>query len=161
MSELIDRTIRTVKRISAELRPGVLDDLGLMAAVEWQAEEFQSRTGIKCEVSSKPTDVVLDQDLATQIFRIFQEALTNVSRHANATRVKISLEERAGKLVLKVSDNGKGITQEQITNPKSFGLMGISERARSQRGKAKISGIKGKGTTVTVTIPLDGRKETR
>jgi signal transduction histidine kinase len=159
MSELIGKTIQTVKRISTELRPGVLDDLGLMAAVEWQMQEFQERTQIKCEFTAKDEDINVDRDLATGIFRIFQEALTNVARHANATKVKVSLKERDGQLVLQVSDNGRGITAKQIVHPKSFGLIGMRERARSWNGSVKIEGISGKRTIVTVSIPLNQKEE--
>ena len=155
MLKLIDSTIQTVRRISSELRPGILDDFGLAAAIEWQAEEFQNRTGIKCEVNLEPEDIIFDQALSTTIFRIFQEAMTNVARHANATRVKVNLKEEAGMLALEVKDNGKGITEEQISSPQSFGLIGIRERAYSFEGEVKISGIPDKGTTVTVIIPLD------
>ena len=156
MSELIDITIRTVQRISAELRPGLLDDLGLTAAMDWQSEEFQNRTGIKCELALDPVDIVLDKDCSTAIFRIFQETLTNVARHANATEVKATLKEGADKLVLDVRDNGKGITEKQISYPKSFGLIGMRERVRPWGGNVKIRGTPGRGTTVTVTIPLNG-----
>jgi len=155
MSRLVDMTIQTVQRILTELRPGLLDDLGLAAAVEWQAEEFQKRTGIKCEISSAPEDIILDQDRSTAIFRIFQETLTNVVRHANATRVKVSLKEKAGKSELKVKDNGRGITKEQISDNRSFGLIGIRERVYLFGGEVKISGIRNKGTTLTVSIPLE------
>lgn len=161
MSKLIDTTIQMVKRISTELRPGVLDDLGLMAAIEWQADEFASRTGIKCKLSPGSKYIVVDGEHATAIFRIFQETLTNVARHAKATRVRVSLREKAGRLVLQIRDNGIGIKEEQIAAPKSLGLIGIRERARSQGGEAKISGIQGKGTTITVTIPLDRKDETQ
>ena len=153
--KLIDMTIQTLRRISTELRPELLDDLGLPAAMEWQADEFQNRTGIKCKVTFDPRDIILDKHRSTAIFRIFQEALTNVARHANATRVKVSLKKKVGKLVLKVSDNGKGITEKQISDPKSFGLIEIRERARFSGGDVKISGVKDKGTTVTVSIPLE------
>jgi len=159
MSKLIDSTIQTVRRISSELRPGILDDLGIAAAIEWQAEEFQSRTGIKCEVTLEPEDIILDKDYSTTIFRICQEAMTNVARHANATRVEVSLKEKSGKLVLEVKDNGKGITEEQIADPKSFGLIGIRERTHFWEGEVIISGIPDKGTTVTVSIPFDKKKE--
>jgi len=158
MSKLIDTAIQTVKRISTELRPGILDDLGLTAAIEWQAEEFQNRTGIKCETSLYPEDISLDQVLSTAVFRILQETLTNVARHAQAMKVKISLNEKAGKLVLEVVDDGKGITQEQISDPKSLGLVGMRERILPWHGEVRISGIPGEGTTVTATIPL-GEKE--
>ena len=93
MLKLVDSTIQTVRRISSELRPGVLDDLGLIAAIEWQAQDFENRTGITCDFSSSVEEIGLDRDRSTAVFRIFQETLTNVSRHAKATRVKISLEE--------------------------------------------------------------------
>ena len=124
MSKLIDFTIQTVRRISTELRPRLLDDLGLAAAVEWQAEEFQKRTGIRCEVSLDPEDIALDRDLSTAIFRIFQETLTNVARHADATSVKVTLEEKTNKLVLKVRDNGKGITKIRFLIQDHLGLLG-------------------------------------
>ncbi|MBA7662322.1 hypothetical protein ES703_70350 [subsurface metagenome] len=155
MSELIDMMIQTVKRISTELRPGVLDDLGLTVAIEWQAEEFQKLTGIKCEFSSSPKDIVLDQDRSTAIFRIFQETLTNIFRHANATKVEVSLEEVAGKVALTVIDNGRGITEKQIYDSKAFGLIGIRERVRFLEGEVKISGTTGRGTIVRVGIPLN------
>jgi PAS domain S-box-containing protein len=153
MIKLTDMTIKTVKKISTELRPGILDDLGLVAAIEWQAEEFKNRTGITCELTIDPEDIILDQDRSTTIFRIFQETLTNVARHAKATAVTVSLKEKDSSLELRVRDSGKGITKEQISDPKSFGLMGIRERAKSWGGEVKISGRPGKGTTVVVRIP--------
>ncbi|MCK4352834.1 PAS domain S-box protein [candidate division WOR-3 bacterium] len=159
--KLIDNIIRTVQRISTELRPGILDDLGLAAAIEWQVEEFQKRSGIKCKVNLVPEDVILAQDCSTTIFRIFQETLTNVARHANATRVKVSLKEKVGKLELKVKDNGKGITEKQISDSKSLGLIGIRERVHFWGGEVKISGIQDKGTTITVSIPLNKKGVTR
>jgi len=157
-SSYVSKIIQTVKRISTELRPGVLDDLGLTAAVEWQVQQFQERTRIKCELTAGE-DINLDRDLTTGIFRILQEALTNVARHANATKVKVNLKERDGLLVLQVSDNGKGITKKQIAHPKSFGLIGMRERAHSWSGNVKIDGTSGKGTTVTVSIPLNRKEE--
>ncbi len=154
MYELVDTAIQTVQRIAAELRPGVLDDLGLTAAIEWQAGEFEKLTEIKYEFSSNPKDIVLDQDRSTAIFRIFQETLTNVVRHANATKVKVSLKEEVGKIVLSIRDNGKGIGKKQISDPKAFGLVGMRERARFWGGEVKISSTLGKGTTVAVSIPL-------
>ena len=154
MSKLADATLQTVKKISTELRPGLLDDLGLPAAIEWQAEEFQTRTGIKCEITVDPEDIILDKDRSTAIFRIFQETLTNVARHAKATKVKVSLKEKAGKIELKVRDNGKGITEKQVSDPKSFGLIGIKERAYYLDGKVVIKGLQDKGTTLTIRIPL-------
>jgi len=154
MSELIDTTIQTMQRISSELRPGMLDDLGLSAAIEWQAGEFQNRTEIQCEIIMDPADIILDQERSTAIFRIFQETLTNVARHSKATQVKVSLKKKGSKLELKVRDNGKGITEEQISDPKSFGLIGIRERAQFLGGRIEIKRIKGKGTTLTAWIPV-------
>lgn len=156
MSGLVDNTMETVRRISTELRPGLLDDLGLIAAVEWHAEEFKRLTGIRCQVASNWDGAILNQDLSTAVFRIFQETLLNVARHTHATRVKASLMKENGSLVMEISDNGKGITREDISNPKSLGLVGMRERALLWGGEVDISGVQGKGTTVTVHIPLNG-----
>ena len=161
MSKLADATLQTVKKISGELRPGLLDDLGLPAAIEWQAEEFHTRTGTKCEITVDPEDIILDKDRSTAIFRIFQETLTNVARHAKATKVKVSLKEKAGKIELKVRDNGKGITEEQVSNPTSFGLIGIRERTYYLGGNVVIKGLKDKGTTLTIRIPLPKKGKTK
>lgn len=155
MLRFIDMTIQSVKRITMDLRPGLLDHLGLVAAIEWQAEEFQKRTGIRYGITVDPEDIILNPDRSTSIFRIFQETLTNIARHAHATEIKISLLEKDGILVLMVSDNGIGISKDQIENARSFGLMGIKERAYFSGGQAKIYGQKGKGTTVQVSIPMD------
>ena len=154
MSKLIDMTIQKVRRISTELRPGLLDDFGLVAAIEWQGDEFQKLTGVECKISSNPKDIVLDKDRSIALFRIFQELLTNVTRHANATGVKVSIVEEAGKIVLKVRDNGKGITKKQISNPKAFGLIGIRERVHSWQGEFKIGDAPGGGTVATVILRL-------
>ena len=153
MSKLVDTTIQTVKRIAAELRPGVLDDLGIAAAIEWQAGEFEKLVEIKCEFSSNPRDIILDQERSIVIFRIFQEILTNIILHAKATKVRISLKEKGPSIVLKVRDNGKGISNKQISDSKAFGLIGMRERVRPWGGEIKISGAPGKGTTVVASIP--------
>ena len=154
MSQLINKTIQTVKKISTDLRPGLLDDLGLAAAIEWQAEEFQKRTGIKCKITIEPKDISLDKDRNTAIFRIFQETLTNVARHAEASEVNVSLKQRNGQIELRVRDNGRGITEGQISNPKSFGLIGIRERVKIFGGNSILKGSPGKGTIMTVRIPI-------
>ncbi|MGE5300999.1 MAG: PAS domain S-box protein [Acidobacteriota bacterium] len=159
MSNLIDMNIQTVKRISAELRPGLLDDLGLPAAFEWQAEDFQKRTGIHCEVRIQPEDIALDRNLSTAIFRIFQETLTNVVRHAKAKNVGVTLTKKKEEVLLEVKDDGKGITEKQISSPKSIGLIGMRERVHFFGGGVKISGKKDKGTVVTVTIPIKNATE--
>lgn len=154
MSKLVETTIQSMRKIAGELRPGVLDDLGLVAAIEWQAQEFQTRTGIRCEAILPVEDIALDSARSTAIFRICQEILTNVARHSRASRVTINLREGAGNVMLEAQDNGKGISESEIANPKSLGLLGMRERVLLFGGEVKISGIPGKGTTVTVRIPL-------
>jgi PAS domain S-box-containing protein len=158
MSELIDGAIMTVKRISSELRPGVLDDLGLADAIEWQTQEFGKLTDISVRFSARPENIVLDRDRSTAIFRVCQEALTNIARHANATRVSVSLRQGAERLSLKISDNGRGIEESQITDPRAFGLVGMRERARYWGGEVKVTRGPEKGTVVTVSIPV-GKRE--
>jgi signal transduction histidine kinase len=151
----IDLTIQTVRRISTELRPGVLDHLGLAAALEWQANEFQNQTGIKCDVRADLNELQLDQNLNTALFRIFQETLTNIIRHAGATRVSVHLKENDRQVRLSVEDNGRGISRSEITNPKSMGLLGMRERAALLGGVFKIGRLpRGGGTQVAVTLPL-------
>lgn len=153
MKSLTDANINTVRRISAQLRPGMLDILGLVAALEWQAEEFRNRTGVKCKITIEPEEISLDEQLSTDLFRIFQELLTNVARHAQATRVTASFKKKKNYLELTVRDNGKGIAWEQISDPTSFGLIGIRERIHPWKGKVAIKGLANKGTTVTVRVP--------
>lgn len=154
MGKLIDRTLEAVKRISSELRPALLDVMGLGSAIEQQAEEFQNRTDVECMVNIFPEETNLDKDLSTTIFRIFQEALTNVARHAKATKVWVDLDTSADELTLQVVDNGRGITEEQISSPTSFGLLSMRERLSPWGGEFKISGGKDNGTTVNVEVPL-------
>lgn len=154
MSDLIDTTIQTVRRISSELRPGILDDLGLVATIEWQLQEFQTRSGIQGKLISALEEATLDADGATAAFRIFQEILTNVARHAQATQVEVTLEESASFLTLQVQDNGRGMTESEIHSPKSIGLLGMQERARLRAGEVQFQATPGKGTTVTVRLPL-------
>jgi len=155
MSELIDMAVKTVQQKSAELRPGLLDDLGLTAAIEWQASEFQKRTSINCDLKMDfSEDIMLDQNLATSIYRIFQEALTNITRHAHASEINVTLKQETENVFLEVSDNGRGITYDQITNAKSYGLTGIRERVHLLGGRVSINGLSGKGTTLKVILPL-------
>ncbi|MFN8456122.1 MAG: histidine kinase [Anaerolineae bacterium] len=153
MASLIDATIQLTRRVAAELRPGVLDDLGLVAAMEWQAQEFTARTGIPCELRLSENDIILGHDLATSVFRIFQEILTNVARHAQASQVTVELLDQPGELTLIVGDNGRGITPEQLHDPESLGLIGMRERANSWGGTITFRGIAGEGTTITLRIP--------
>lgn len=159
MYSLINSTIKSVRKISSELRPGVLDYLGIAAAIEWQAQEFQSRTGIECKLVSMPKELNLDQNFSTALFRIFQETLTNVARHANATLIEVELLLQNGNIILRIHDNGRGITEEEIINTKSFGLLGMRERTFLLGGEFTIKGELGGGTTVTVTIPVGNIKE--
>jgi PAS domain S-box-containing protein len=150
----VDKTIQAVKRVCTELRPGILDHLGLAAAIEWQAEEFQRRTQIKCEVVFDPEDIEVDPDLKTPLFRIFQEALTNILKHAKAERVKASFRRTSSNIMLKIVDNGIGITEEDLSKPNSFGLMGMRERVYPWGGKVTVSGVENEGTIVEVIIPV-------
>lgn len=154
MSSLADETIRTVQRLSGELRPGLLDDLGLAAAIEWQTEEFQRRSGISCDVRLEIGETVLDRDQATAIFRIFQETLTNVLRHAGATGVSVLSQVADNHLILSVADNGRGITAEEIRSARAFGLIGMRERVHALKGRFLINGRPGRGTTVSIHVPL-------
>jgi PAS domain S-box-containing protein len=154
MLHLIDDTIGTVRRVSAELRPGLLDDLGLMAAIEWQVQEFAGRTGLDYELALDEENVVLDQGLATALFRILQEALTNVARHAGATRIRVAMDVGPDGLALTITDNGKGMTDSQASALKSLGLLGMRERVRAWGGEVTFHGIPMQGTTVTVRIPI-------
>ncbi len=155
MARLIDATVQAVRRISSELRPKLLDDLGLSAAMEWQANEFSQRSGIPCDFRSEPEDIILDQARSTAVFRIFQETLTNIARHAEATEVEAVLKENDGKIELFVHDDGKGITPEQSSESTSLGIIGMRERVLSLAGELNLSGSPETGTTVQVSIPLE------
>ena len=159
MSTLLDTTVHSVKRIISELRPRLLDDFGLSAAIEWQTEEFVKRTGIQCDIELEPEDIILDEARSVAIFRIFQETLTNIIRHADATRVRVSLKKNAHAVAMRVSDNGNGISKKRLSGPQSFGLIGMQERAHSFGGNLVITGDRGEGTTVVVTIPIHRRGE--
>jgi PAS domain S-box-containing protein len=154
MIGVADAAIHAMRRIATDLRPPVLDDLGLMAALDWQTQEFQERTGIACRFASRVGDLPIGPGPATALFRICQEALTNVTRHAGATAVEIHLEADDGAVLLSVQDNGRGITETELTDRKSLGLLGMRERAALLGGEATIAGGPGEGTRVTVRLPL-------
>ena len=151
--KLVDGTIETVQRIATELRPAILDHVGLMAAVEWTASEFQSRTGTECRLDLPRHDIVIDVERTTALFRILQETLTNVTRHAKATHVTVRLAKEGGSLILEVHDNGKGISQERLLPGRSLGILGMRERAWILGGDLDINSTLGTGTTITVRIP--------
>jgi len=153
MSGIVDGAVESVRKICTELRPGLLDDVGLSAAIEWQAQEFKERTGIQCVAILIPEVTSVDRNRSTTIFRIFQEALTNVARHAQATLVQVTLREDAGYFFMEVSDNGRGITDSQVSDPKAWGLIGMRERALIWAGELKISALPHKGTLVSLKIP--------
>lgn len=158
MIHFVDKILEVVKKITRELRPGVLDDLGLAAAIEWQAKEFGRRTGIPCEVVFDPKEIAADPQCSTVIFRIFQEALTNIARHAGATNVEATLISRGGTVSLEVRDNGRGITKEEISGSKSLGIIGIRERVRWWGGEVRFEGGPGAGTKVMVTLPVESKE---
>jgi len=154
ISQGIDRIINSVRRISSGLRPEVLDEIGLGAAIEWQAREFQRRTGVRCLVEMPPRFTNPDKERSTALFRIFQELLTNVARHANATRVDVKLEDADdGALRLTVADNGRGIRSAEYESRTSLGFIGLRERVLAFGGALDVKGEEGKGTSVSVTIP--------
>ena len=153
MAAIIDGTADALQRVATELRPGVLDQVGLPAAVQWQASDFQARTGIACQVELAVQQPELDSGRATAAFRILQEALTNVARHSEATRVLIRFAVSPGALELAVQDNGRGITKGALADPRSLGLAGIRERATDLGGTVAITGTPGRGTTVTLSMP--------
>jgi signal transduction histidine kinase len=154
ITEQMDTMVKTVRRISTELRPGMLDDLGLAASIEWQARDFEKRTGILCVVSVPAEDLPLARAQAIALFRIFQESLTNVARHARAQHIEVTLTNTPEVLTLQVHDDGRGIQKQEIAGLRSLGLLGMRERAKRLGGTFDIYGVPGDGTIVTVSIPI-------
>lgn len=154
MGGLIDTTINSVRRIATELRPQILDVCGLTDAIKWQAQDYENRTGIHCTLDLVESNIKLDKKLSTSLFRIFQEALTNVARHAKATKIDISLQCEPDDLVMTIHDNGIGINPRQLHNSDSLGLLGIRERINYWKGSLSINGESKQGTTLKVHIPL-------
>lgn len=153
VDSLVDRTIEAVHRISLDLRPSMLD-FGIVAALEWQVREFEKQVGVACSFTSNEKEIDLSLDHATALFRIFQEALTNIAKHARATRVTVALQRLRHHIALKISDNGGGIDPADRKKPGSFGLRGMSERARALGGTMALSCAPGGGTIVTIKIKL-------
>lgn len=152
--QLVDDMIVTLRRIASDLRPRTLDDLGLAAALEWQGQEFEKRTGIQCHLVLPQGPLGLDPEKSIAIFRIFQETLTNVTRHSQATSVEARLEIERDQIIFRVQDNGKGFDPEEAKAKKSLGLVGMQERALLLRGEVRIEGVPGSGTTMILRIPL-------
>ena len=155
MSDLVNATIESIHDITAKLRPSLLDDLGLQAAVEWQISDFHNRFGMRCHAHFHCGDAVINKTLATAVFRILQEILTNIARHSKATHYRLNLTTNEKELCLEVTDNGIGITQWQIDDTKSFGIIGMRERAHLLGGTVQVRNAKTSGTTVKVLIPVD------
>lgn len=158
---LVEIGIETVKRITTSLRPPTLDHLGLPAAVRWEAMTFRSRTGLRCRVRADKEITTLNPEQQTALFRIFQEALTNVVRHARASAVHVTLAERRGEFELRIRDNGCGVTDAQLADPHAIGLLGMRERAAFAGGTFVIAGRRGTGTSITVRVPLTTRQPKR
>ena len=151
-----ERLIETTQAISAAMRPGVLDDLGLVAAMEWLAADFEKRTGLACAAKLPAADIAVDLACSVALFRIVQEALTNVVRHAKASRVEIRLRISEGEILLEVEDNGRGITPQQVAGSNSLGLLSMRERAAVFGGSVDIQSAAGTGTTVRAIMPMNG-----
>lgn len=154
MMNLVDATIKSVQKIAMELRPPVLDTFGLCEAIAWQAEEYEKRFDLKFNLNCLKNDLDLDKSLMTALFRVFQESVTNVVRHAEASRVEISMSHHDDQLIMKIMDNGKGIQEKDIEGPGSLGLIGMRERLRHWNGQVQFTGVAGKGTSVEIIIPL-------
>jgi PAS domain S-box-containing protein len=157
MVRLIDSTVDIVKRIASELRPIALDELGLIEAIKWQAQQFQDRTGIIVECDCQMEDLDLDREVSTVVFRIFQEAMTNILRHAQAKKVDIIIKQEADEFLLMISDNGKGITEDEKSGMQSLGLLGMRERAQLIGGEINVEGAEGQGTVITVRVSIPAR----
>lgn len=156
MYQLTGEAIETARRVSINLRPNVLDNLGLVGAIEWQIREFEQRTNIKCHLRSAVTKFsLLNKGHETSIFRIIQEAFVNIARHAQASTVYVELDELNNNIFIMIKDNGIGITNAQLLNPKSFGIVGMNERIKQLGGKLDIQGLPSQGSTVTLLVPID------
>jgi signal transduction histidine kinase len=158
---LIEVGIQSVRQISSDLRPAVLDHLGLREAIEWATTKFEARTGIRCRLAWDLEHEPVDRTRKLAIFRILQEALTNVVRHAHAGAVRITVHERGGNLTLTIRDNGRGITKAELSSVESIGLLGMRERARLLGGRVTIVGARGRGTKITVTLPTSAKRHSR
>jgi signal transduction histidine kinase len=158
LRHLVEQAMRTMRSVVTELRPEALDRLGLVAACEWQAEAFARQAGLRCRFTATPASIDLDRGRAVSVFRVFQEMLTNVARHASASRVDAQLEHQGDTLTLTVRDNGRGFENAAEAAPSAFGLLGIRERALLLGGGFEIQSAPRKGTTAILRIPLANRR---
>lgn len=156
ITNIIDQTVDSVQKIISKLRPGILDELGLFPAIEWQIEEFRNNTPIQLNVSLPEKELSMDNEKSTALFRIFQEALVNAIRHAEAKKISVQIRVNTDQLTMEITDNGMGINESQINDPRSFGIMGMKERVLLLGGKVLIYGVPQKGTNVKVEVPLNG-----
>lgn len=153
LTTLVSQTIKTVQRLTSQLRPEIIDDLGLEAAIKWYTKEFSERNGIEINVEMD-SDLLISPDDSITLFRIIQESLTNIARHAQASKIEITLFCDGDSIVLKISDNGIGITNDKLSSKKSFGLIGMRERANTLGGTFGISSETGKGTQISLCFPI-------
>lgn len=153
--DLVDETVRMARRIALDLRPSLLDDFGLAAAVEWQLDDFAKRSGIRQHVAVDVDESVVSPAVATAAFRILSEALTNIARHAGASAVDVRLATDGSRLTLVVRDDGRGISDQERSGPHALGLLGIRERARQLGGRVTVVGEPGRGTVVKLVLPLE------
>lgn len=153
---LVDKAATAARNLAHSLRPGYLDSFGIIAAIEMEANEFQQRTGISCTLAHTDEDIELNPDVSIALFRIFQESLTNIMKHAQADAVEVTVSDQGDCVSLTIVDNGRGFADAERLKPRSFGLRGIQERVEHFGGEVKISSTPGKGTTVAVSIPHPG-----
>jgi signal transduction histidine kinase len=153
MSKLVDTAVAATRKIVTDLRPSILDDLGLAAALRWQAAEFGRHSGAKVEVDAPDSEVAMDREIALTLFRIFQETLTNIARHAHASKVDVKLAASDGAYVLQIHDNGVGMDEAELAKPTSHGIRGMRERARQLGGDISVSSKPGGGTTLVISVP--------
>jgi PAS domain S-box-containing protein len=159
LMKVIDHTVKTVRKISSDLRPSLLDDLGLVAALEWHSQEFEKRSGIQTSFVAAVPELEIEPAVATAMFRIFQETLTNVARHADATRIEATLAEDNEKLVMRIRDNGRGFSKSEIGNKRTLGILGMQERAAIMEGEYSIDSSPGEGTIVEVKVPIGNHEK--
>ena len=154
MQAMLDATVAATRRIAADLRPLMLDDLGLIPAVEWLVEDFSERSGIRCDLAASDDELELPKAHASAVFRIIQESLTNVTKHARASRVEVAIAQDSGLLTVEVRDNGAGFALDAPRKPDSYGLLGLRERAALLGGEAAIVSAPGKGTQIMIRLPV-------